>query len=584
MRVSQNDHRGGGFVAAACLAIMGVLAAIPPARAADPPVRVGAPQRLTPAPKQDSASQPEAADPGNGIRIDLLAPLDPDWEGPLSESQGGFPIDLWQGAPRALLTTVVPRLGATTSPTLQSLTRRLLLSNARPPADAGTGSGFAGLRIDRLVAAGQIEAAIALLTTAPPTGDLEPLERRYVELAFLANDGKTACDRVGEDIRRYHGVWWSRALIACQALAGDQTKASLGLELLGEENAPPDDAFDTLVEALGGGTARLDHLRDPSPLHLTLLAAAQLPLPGDALAAASPAVLRAWAGSQGAPVAQRLVAGERAAAVGAFPLADLRNLYSQAEFTPDERAGAIGRVGVDKGARGHALLYDAAQSQTFGPTRAETLQAMFGQARSDGDFVFVARVAEPLLLDVRPSRDLAWFAPNAARALFADGRNGEAQAWIAVAPPDAMRDLFIPWRLALGRDGPSWDAKLFGAALAELHKSGDEIGARRAVLALALLAAFDETVTAADWAPLATPLPLASLDLPGAPIWFELPRAAAGKRLGETVLLTLVTAGEGDRLTAQPVRLAGAISALRGVGLEAEARAIAVEAALGAGL
>ena len=114
-------------------------------------------------------------------------------------------------------------------------------------------------------------------------------------------------------------------------------------------------------------------------------------------------------------------------------------------------------------------------------------------------------------------------------------------------------------------------------------KSGGEGGARAAATVLALLAAFDDPVGAADWAPLFARLPLASLDLPGAPIWFDLPRAAAGHRVGETVLLALVTAGEGDRLTAQPTRLTHAIAGLRGIGLEGDARALAVEAALGAG-
>ncbi|MDB5410411.1 MAG: hypothetical protein JWL84_5323 [Rhodospirillales bacterium] len=613
MRVSRNDpgggsaaglaaNWGGGSAAAGLVAtwisLLALLPAIPAAQAADPPARLGAPQRLTPAPRSAKPSEvpppaPESRGASGGIRVDLLAPLDPNWAGPLTEAQGGFPLDLWRGAPRALVTAVVPRLVATNSPTLQSLTNRLLLSNARAPddapasADAGAAAdppGFAALRVDRLVAAGQIEAASALLAVAPTTGDAGPLDRRGVELAFLGNDRSTACDRIDADVRRYQGPWWSRALITCQALAGDQAKASLGLELLSEQNAPKDETFDALVEAVAGGKPRLEHLPDPSPLHLTLLAAAKLPLPDDALTGASPAVLRAWAGAEGAPPAQRLAAGERAAAFGALPLADLRNLYGMTEFTPDERAGAVGRVGADKGARGHALLYVAAQSQTFGPTRAETLQAMLSQARSDGDFVFVSRIAEPLLLDIRPSPDLAWFAPNAARALFAAGRSGEAQSWLAVAAPDAVPDLYIPWRLALGRDGPTWDAKLLAAALAGLRKSDDEAGARRAALALALLGAFDETVSGADWAPLTAQLPLASLDVPGAPIWFELPRAAADKRLGEAVLLALATAGEGDRLTAQPVRLAGAIAALREVGLEPEARAIAVEAALGAGL
>jgi hypothetical protein len=134
--------------------------------------------------------------------------------------------------------------------------------------------------------------------------------------------------------------------------------------------------------------------------------------------------------------------------------------------------------------------------------------------------------------------------------------------------------------LALGRDGPAYDAKTLAAAL----KVEDDAGAKQAALALALLQSLDEPIGPADWAPLAARLPLVSLDLPGAPVWFDLPRAAAAKRQGETVLLALVTVEEAGKLTPQPARLVRAIEALRQIGLDGDARALAVEAALAAGL
>lgn len=572
-------------------------AAAPSGTLVGPPVRLGAPQRLVPSPPQQPAAPAEApstvpaapaadsSDPA--IEVNPLAPIDPDWAGPLSPEQGGgFPASLWQGTPRSLVGAMVPRIPVTTSPGLQALARRLLLSNAAAPAGAAEGdeASLVELRVERLIAAGQLADADAVLSVMPNRDQSDSLERRSVELAFLGNSREAACKRVDDDVRRFQDIWWSRALIACQALAGDNAKASLGLDLLHEQKAPKDEAFDTLIAILGGTKGKLGRLPDPSPLDLALLAAAKQPLPADAIGAASPAVLRAWASAEGAPIAQRVAAGERAAAFGALPVDDLRALYEKLEFTAEDRANAVTRASAETNGRGHALLYTTARAQTVAASRAETLQAMLDQARKAEDFVLVARVVEPLLLEMKPTTDLAWFAAGAARALFATAHPGEAQAWLAVADPDQARALYpLAW-IALGQDGPAWDGKLLGAAIADAVKGDGDGGAKRAALVLALLTAFDRPVGPAEWAPLAGKLPLASLDLPGAPVWFDLPRAAAGKRLGETVLLALVTAGEGNRLTPQPVRLVRAIEALRGVGLEGEARGLAVEAALAAGV
>ena len=78
----------------------------------------------------------------------------------------------------------------------------------------------------------------ALLRDTPHRAESEPLERRSVELAFLANNRQAACDRVGGDVRRFKDIWWTRALIACQALFGDGAGVSLSLSLLREQKAP----------------------------------------------------------------------------------------------------------------------------------------------------------------------------------------------------------------------------------------------------------------------------------------------------------------------------------------------------------
>jgi hypothetical protein len=175
-----------------------------------------------------------------------------------------------------------------------------------------------------------------------------------------------------------------------------------------------------------------------------------------------------------------------------------------------------------------------------------------------------ARVVEPLLLALRPDPQLGWLGAEAARALFATGRIAEARSWLAVADPEGAKALQPLARVAGGWDAPAVKPDRAQPALLP-----------------ALLSALGDQV---DWTPylkagLREPRPM-----PPAALWLAQKDAVAERRLGEGLLLTLPMLADGERLTADPILLARGIESLRGLGLEAEARAIAVEAALAAGL
>jgi hypothetical protein len=566
-----------------------------PAQAADPgpPVRLGPPQRLAPAPTRpaDPAAEPS---PGAGapllprdsaITVDALTPIDPDWSGILDEANGALPSTMWQGTPRGFVAELLPRLPVTTTPLIQDLERRLLLSSAAAPqgSDDPGKPGLLARRVERLVALGRIDDAEAVLKSVSTRRD-EGLERSLVELRLLQNDRDAACAAVEEGVKRYQNAWWDRAMIVCQTVRGEHAKATLGLSLLREQKAPRDDAFDALVERAAGRAGKLPALGDLSPLHLALLRAGKGPLPAELAHSSRPAVLRSLAVDDTAPLALRLAAAERAAAFGALPIERLRDLYGKVELSAEDKAEPQSRAAADRTARGRALLYAAAAAQPNEAAKAELLRAYVEQSRASGSYFVALRVAEPLLLELKPTPELAGFAAEATRGLLALRRPAEAVAWLAVAEPDAQRALLPLARIALGRGTPQWDAKTLAAAIDAWLKGEGDSGPRQAVLALSLLAALDEPIGPAEWtAVLGRAQPGGTGPQP-APVFLELPRAAAEKHIGETVLLATLLLGDGERITVQPLPLARAIEGLKAIGLEGEARQAALEAALAAGL
>lgn len=549
--------------------------------------QVGPPVRLLPPPpgagpaipEGTPATPPPAAAEGESIKATPLAPVDAAWIGAPGGIAHPLPQTMWQGTPRALVATALPQLAPTNSPALQDLARRLLLSNALAPAgqDAPDQPSLAALRLERLAALGEVEGALAVLDALPETMRSEAFDRRRAELRFAKNDVAGGCRQVQDSIARYQGLWWDRALIACQALAGDREKAALGLALLREQKVPRDATFDLLVEALGGHARKLDKLPEPTPLLMTLLAAAKLPLPADAVAAADLPSLRAWAGNEGVPPLQRLAAAERAAALGAIAPEALGDLYGKVDVKPEELGAAIKQRKTPASPRDRALLYQVAHTDPAAGARAATAEALLADARKRGLFPVMARVLAPILAELAPGPELASFAPEAVRALYAAGRADAAMPWLAIVDPATAPTLPLIERIAQGEAGPARDAAAVNGVIADLAKHD----AGQATMAMTLLSALQDPVMETQQIILD---PSREVKLPNATLTIDLQRAAAAKRVGETVLMSLLAAASGDRLSDAPFVLAQAVSGLRMVGLEPEARALALEAALDSGL
>ena len=542
-----------------------------------PPVPLAAPP-LAPAPSQTPPLPPDGQQPADDdIHATPLAPMDASWVGTLGPADGALPHAMWDGTPRALVAAGLPLLQPTTSPVLQDLARRLLLSDAAAPAgqDAPGGPGLPELRLDRLLALGRLDG-VKLIDTLPQINVGENFDRDSVELRFAANDGAAACRLVQDRVARYRNAWWDRALIACQALNGAYDQAGLGLSVMRDQPSGRDPVFEALIDTILGHRQKVDKLPDPTPMRVALLAAAKVPLPADAFAAAGPAALAVWATSEKVPAVQRLAAAEKAAALGALPPDALGLVYAGIGATTQEQDAALkgGKLGDDP--RSRAIFYDIARIAS-GPTRVAALTPLLADARRRGAFIPMARLVAPLVAELQPAPEWRSFAGDAARVLLATGHTDQAAPWIDLADSAELRVVAALAQGGLGEDGPS-----LLAAAAALAARDAAAAPRQTDLLATLAAALGEKLGTVDLAALLQ-APRQGL-LPGGALWLDQQQAAANRRVGETVLTSLVIAAAGDHLSLEPVILARVVSGLKAVGLEADARALAVEAALSAGI
>lgn len=587
----------GGVRIAALLLLTGSL--ISPALAQEG-AGAPAPMRLVPRALIKPA-EPEVAPTtlpsglGASVEVDSLAGVNPDSAGVLSATEGGLPADMWAGTERPLARQLLMRLPATaSSQAMRNLMRRLLLSVATAPEGEGEPGGLASIRVGLLADMGELAGVEALLAAVPARRGHDKLERMEAEVRLLSGDHARACALAGGRMATQEtigDVFWNKLFIFCQALAGQPEQAALGISLL-REMGTDDPVFFSLVDALTSGAApEIASLPNPEPLHLAVARIAKVTLPGDVIASNRPAVLRAIATSPNVAVPVRLEAAERAETAGALPPDVLRQLYMSVDFKPEELASAVSIADKQRGPRSRALLYRAALAQTVPTARAEAVALALNLGREGGRFASTATAFVDVLRGIPPSGDLAWFAGDAVRALLVAGDATAAAAWLDVLRQRAAFDASSAVRLAglmpllrlAGADAASaWTVDELSAWW-EAAK-GDEAARDRAAMLYSLFEARGEPVPERLWEPLLAAAERAPVVMPHLGVWHRLGTASAAGRVAETVALALIVLGDGGPAQASPLVLEHVLKALVRIGLNAEVRALGVEAALAAGL
>jgi hypothetical protein len=596
------------------LVLLGLLLAVGPARAQEdaatgPPVKLfdeeqgdgssdvsgGDPAaplevEVTPAPAPVAIEPPPAANAlaETGIVVDTLNRIDPGSIGLLATSEGGFGLDMWQGSSRAVVATLVSRLPmGTSSRVMQDLSRRLLLSEARVPLGEDDAIDLLWRRVERLAAGGQIDAISELLRIAPADAVEARLARIEVDALYLSGDYAGACARADGMVGGSDDPYWLKAVAFCRALRGEEAKAMLAVGLLHEFGAAGDPSFYRLFSILTGGQAEpIESLPEPTALHLAMMRAANLGIPPDALEGAPPAILRGIATAPSTPGPVRVTAATRAEAVGVLDARALGRIYASLIFEADERGAPEAMIDADGGPRTQALLYQLSQMKTVARARARALELGLVLGRAQHRYATAARVSLPAMLNLPPSLGRSALAPELVRALLTAGATTEAVAWFKVlAETDTVAaDALRPLIHIAAKDVIAWEPAMIGrwwrAWVPATEPGRQALGG----VLLTVLEALGDEVPAADWDALLTVGGVEIEAMPAAAVWRGLAQASADERTGATVALALIALGEEGPAGVHSAALGAVITALRRIGLESEARALALEAALAKGL
>lgn len=440
------------------------------------PVSLGAPtatpRRLLPRQPQPEATQTPAQAAGvtgaatnlkgkAGISVDGLGKIDSESVGALTERDGGMGDLMWQGRTRAEaveLVKAIPRsMGSTT---LRNVAERLLLSHARAPlATDDDAPSLLDARARALLEMGDLEAAQLLLATSPTQGRPRGLDFVDAHLQLLQFNNARACGLARNNQERAGVDFWQRLLIYCDALEGKADSVGFGLSLL-RETSGDDPAMVLLADSiLSGSPIVLEQIENPKPIHIAMSRVAKVTLPDDLAKSDDPVVLHGLALTPNASIGARIDAAERAVPMGALNPSELRRLYQQVKFEADDLGNALTRAAEIGGAAARALLYQAAAKQNIPTARAEIISNALGIAREDERYKATIHAFKPLIDRLPPSPEMVWFALTGVRAYLMLGDPVGTDRWLALLRASAtVQDEARP---ALARVRPL--ARLIGA-------------------------------------------------------------------------------------------------------------------------
>ncbi|MDQ7249009.1 hypothetical protein [Dongia sedimenti] len=492
--------------------------------------------------------------------------------------------NLWLGSETSRLMALIAQLPApVTVPGPRDLQLRLLTSAAIPQGAAPGTDPLLAFKADRLNAMGFSDAALGLTSAAANAAPVNP--QQAVEQALTAGDSNAACATVDSELAKIAtpDLFWRKALIYCQLSRQQTDQAGIGLDLLRE--LPNKDAATSnfvAVAAVVTGDAKAKSVKKiatADPVLIATMKLAGLPPPPAAAAIApkptGPAGTVAIARDGSQPLPNRIDAAERAFAAGLVPIEELIAIY---ELAPAASGDPVAAISASDSPLTRAALYKAAASATTPDVRARMIAAALQRGRLRGDYFSQVALYKPYAQQVQPARNLAWFAPEAARLMFLSGNNDRGAFWLNLletssANPDLARQ--TPGLRLLGSLARSRAGNLGNQDPVAAWAASTGAGQEKATQVYALFAGLGQRI--GGWTGIA---PITQSGSLGA----QINQAALAGRRGETVLLSLIAFG-GDRLAAtDPAALTAALGGLTSVGLGQEAHDIALQAAVLIGL
>ena len=541
------------------------------------------------------------------VTVTELPKLSPSWIGVLSDQDNGLGWNMWEGTDANFVNMLLELLPVDApSPAMRSLAKRLLLTNAAIPNEEKeegliaispngepiktnfTDNTFLSIRFAKLASLGEKVDLFKLYNQVPPDKMVDSLAKGAMYARLISGDTNKACDEIIGISKRTNDISWKKGLIVCHLILGKREDALLNLELFLAEL--DDDKFSRLIYSIADGYTieKFDKGNIYYKILISLMPGEQLDKQRLNL---EPSGLKVVAENNLLTLKVRILSAEKAVSAGVLDSNYLGKLAVKFNFDNTIFARAASESKKMEGYKARALLLIASGSTTSIIERARVLGLLWDNAEKEGLYSAYAAASLPILSTIRPRPDLLWFASSAAKASISSGDYSLASEWLALLGKSIDLDFeasgsllrLLPLIAIAGQELPKpfsneqatdvWSGLSDSYTRIEKEKIASRL--------LVILNAMGIEIKSGTWKEVISPNNiLVSENIPSTAFRYQLHNAAQNNRKGEVVAISLVMLGQDGPSKAGLVALNAVIRALRSVGLDQDARAIAVEAAI----
>ena len=368
----------------------------------------------------------------NKFKVIELEDIDANTVGTITEDEGGLGYDMWSGSERNIIQNYLKNLPINKeSDTAIELIKKLLLSNANVPK-SNSETDLILIRINKLIELGDFENAKSLIDLVNKK-DNEEILIKQTEINLSLNNFDLACSNIEEQRKSFkQNLFWRKVEIFCQILNGKTNKANLSLSLLKEEKNFNDENFLKIIESL----IYKDEINDESLVNLDLLNLAMTRIANINIKESyvlndDPLLLTMIYRMPNVPIKLRIEAIEKSKKLLNLPIETIEEIYNSYDLEEKDKKISLGD-NILLGYETQAILFQMAIAEDDEEKKAKIIKKALELAFINGNFTLISKLNLNSLLEIKPSKNLSWFANYAAKSLLISNKKDEAIKWYEI--------------------------------------------------------------------------------------------------------------------------------------------------------
>ena len=533
--------------------------------------------------------QKDSSEDNNDFKSIELKEIDANTIGTMTKDEGGLSYDMWSGSKRDIIQDYLQNVPINKESGLAvELFKKILLSNADVPESKNDSTDYLLIRVNKLIELGDFENAKSLIDLIPNIDNEEILIKKN-EINLSLNNFDLVCLDVEKNRIKYKkNLFWRKVEIFCQILNGETNKANLSLTLLKEETNFNDENFLKIIDSLVYKEEINDeNLDELNLLNLAMTRVANVNIKENYVLKEDPLFLTMIYRMPNVPIKLRIEAIEKSKKLLNLPTDTIEEIYNSYDVKEKDKKISLDDnilLGFDT----QAILFQMAIAEDDKEKKAKIIKKSLELALINGNYKLISELNLNSLLEIKPSKNLSWFANHAAKSLFILNKIEEAMDWYEILEKEKDKDAelfnyFVElWTIVEFYNLKNEEKKYENVSQNEILKSINKFQLqnkdfRFSLLGFYILETFGVKINPDFWLIKLDNQEIETKQMPDSSLISLLKYSANNKKIGETILLILMSLNGKNFNQLHPFFLQIVITSLNQIGLEEKAFDLAIE-------